>query len=78
MSEETQHRDTDATTAQPTSDRAKPATQNAWPLPAIRDPEPRVSPGLQISAFAANPSLGMAALGLGAGAFGRRYRTSVE
>jgi hypothetical protein len=55
-----------------------PPAPAAWPLPARPGEDRRVSPAFALSSIAGNSSLGIAALVVGAGAFGLRYRSSVK
>ena len=58
--------------------RRTPASKSAWPLPSARDASDGARHGFAWSSVAATPNLGMAALGLGAGAFRLKYRTSEQ
>jgi hypothetical protein len=76
MTENRKRRSQPPSTPPTNKSRARPAGNAPWPLPQTDDESKVAREGLAWSSLAGNSTLGLAALGVGAGAFRRKYRSS--
>jgi len=76
MTENRKRRNQKPSTPAIPKNRARPEGNAPWPLPSTQDEDKVAREGLAWSSLAGNSTLGIAALGIGAGAFRRKYRSS--
>ena len=76
MSENRKRRSQKPSTSSAPKTPTRPSGNAPWPLPPTQDDGKVAREGLAWSALAGNSTLGIAALGIGAGAFRRKYRSS--